>query len=61
MLNLLSYMLCTSRIHLFSFGNYLGIKLIIGNLMIIRATNVEWTRLGLERPHAYYVALYMVV
>jgi hypothetical protein len=41
MLTFLSSMLCTSKIHLFSFGNYLGTSLIIGNLMIIRVTNVR--------------------
>ena len=46
MLNFFSSMLCTSRIHPFSLGNYLIISLIIGNLMIIRATIVEWTWLG---------------
>ena len=35
-------MLCTSIIHPFSVGNYLGTSLIIGNLTIIRVTNVEW-------------------
>jgi hypothetical protein len=46
MLKFPSSMLCTSRIHPFSLGNYLRISLIIGNLMIIRATCVEWTWLG---------------
>ena len=46
MLALLSSMFCTSKIHPFSFGNYLGTSLIIGNLMIIRATSVEWTWFG---------------
>ena len=46
MLIFLSSMLCTSRIHPFSIGNYLRISLIIGNLMIIRVTSVEWTWLG---------------
>jgi hypothetical protein len=41
-------MLCTSRIHPFSLGNYLRTSLTIGNLMIIRVTSVEWTWLGLE-------------
>jgi hypothetical protein len=45
-------MLCTSRIHTFSLGNYIKTSLIIGNLMIIRVTSVEWTWLGLERPLA---------
>ena len=46
MLKFLSSMLCTSRIHPFSFGSYLRTSLIIGNLMIIRDTSVEWTWLG---------------
>ena len=41
MLKLLSSMLCTSKIHPFSLGNYLGASLVIGNLMIIRFTSVE--------------------
>ena len=52
MLKFLSSMLCTSKIHSFSLGNYLGTSLIIGNLMIIRVTSVEWTWLGLEWPPA---------
>ena len=40
MLTFLSFMLCTSKVHLFSVGNYLGTLLIIGNLMIIRVTSV---------------------
>jgi hypothetical protein len=59
MLKFLSSMLCTFRIHPFSLGNYLSTSLIIGNLMIIRITSVEWTWLGLEWPLAWYVALYM--
>jgi hypothetical protein len=59
MLKFRSSMLCTSRIHSFSLGNYLSTSLIIGNLMIIRVTIVEWTWLGLEWPLAWYVALYM--
>jgi hypothetical protein len=46
MINFLSSMLCTSRIHPFSLGNYLETSLIIDNLMIIRVTSVEWTWLG---------------
>jgi fido (protein-threonine AMPylation protein) len=42
MLNFLSSMLCTSKIHPFLLGNYLGTSLIIGNLMRIRVTSVEW-------------------
>jgi len=38
MLKFFSSMLCTSRIHPFSLGNYLRTSLIIGNLMIIRVT-----------------------
>ena len=48
MLNFLSSMLCTLKIHPFSLGNYLGTSLIIGNLMRNRVTSVEWTWLGLE-------------
>ena len=48
MLKFLSSMLCTSKMHLFSLGNYLETSLIIGNLMIIRIINVKWTWLGLE-------------
>ena len=48
MLKFLSSMLCTSTWELL--GDYLGTLLIIGNLMIIRVTNVEWTWLGLEWP-----------
>jgi len=44
--------LCTSKIHLFLLGNYLGTSIIIGNLMIIKITSVEWTWLGLEWPLA---------
>ena len=50
MLKFLSSMLCTSIIHPFSSGHYSGTSLIIGNLMIIRVTNVEWTWLGLKWP-----------
>ena len=39
----LSSALYTSRIHLFSLGNYLRTSLIIGNLMIIRVISIEWT------------------
>jgi hypothetical protein len=52
MLKFLSSMLCTSRIHPFSLGNYLRSSLIIGNFMIIRDTSVEWTCLGLQWPLA---------
>jgi hypothetical protein len=31
----------------------LGASFIIGNLMIIRVTSVEWTGLGLEWPLSY--------
>ena len=34
-------MLCTSKIHPLSLGNYLGALPIIGNLMRIRVTGVE--------------------
>jgi hypothetical protein len=50
MLNNFSSMLCTSKIHSFSLGNYLGNSPIIGNLMRIRVTSVQWTWLGLEWP-----------
>ena len=36
----------------FSLGNDLGTSLIIGNLVIIRVTSVEWTWSGLEWPPA---------
>jgi hypothetical protein len=39
-------MLCTSRIHPLSLGNYLRIAFIIGNLVITGVTSVEWTWLG---------------
>ena len=42
MLKLFSSMLCRSRIHPFSLGNYLETSLTIKNLMIIRVTSVEW-------------------
>ena len=48
MLKYLSSILCTSKIHSFSFGNYLGTSLFIGNLMIVRVNSVEWIWLGLE-------------
>jgi hypothetical protein len=41
MLKKISSMLCTFKVHLFSFGNYLGTSLVIGNLMIIRVIGVE--------------------
>ena len=50
MLKFLSSMLCMLKMHPFSLGNYLGSSLIIGNLMIIRVTSVEWMWLGLEWP-----------
>ena len=53
MLHFFSSMLCASKIHPLSLGNYLGTSLIIGNLMIIRVTSVEWTCLGLEWPPSY--------
>ena len=43
MLTFCSSMLCKFELHPFSFGNYLGTSLIIGNLMIIRVAGVEWT------------------
>ena len=48
MLIVFSSMLFIFKIHSFSFGNYLGTSLVMGNLMIIRVTSVEWTWLGLE-------------
>ena len=45
MFKLLSSMLCTSSIHLFSLGNVTYIM--IGNLLRIRVTSVKWTWLGL--------------
>ena len=50
MLKFLSSMLCTSKIHPFSVGNYLEASLTIGNLMIIRVTSVQWRCLGLKWP-----------
>ena len=50
MLTFLSSILCTSKIHPFSLEIYLGTSLVIGNLMVIRVTSVEWTYLGLEWP-----------
>ena len=47
MLKFFSFMLCTSKIHSLSLGNYLGTSLTIGNLMSIRVTSAEWTWLGL--------------
>ena len=52
MLKFLSSMLCTSKIHPFSLGNYLGTSHIIGNLMRFRVTSLEWTWLGFEWPLA---------
>ena len=48
MLKFFSSMLCISKIHPFSVANYLEASLIIGNLMIIRVTSVQWTCLGLS-------------
>ena len=50
MLKFLSSMLCTSNIHPFSLGNYLGTSLVIGNILRIRVTSVEHTWIGLEWP-----------
>ena len=52
-LKFFSSMLCLSKIHPFSLGNYLRISIIIGSLMKIRVTNVELTWLGLEWPPSY--------
>jgi hypothetical protein len=46
MLKIFPSMLCTSRIHPFSLGNYSRTSLIIGNLMIIRVTSVKWIWIG---------------
>jgi hypothetical protein len=54
MLKFLSSILCTPKIHPFSIEDYFGTSLIIGNLMIIRVTSVEWIWLGLEWPPSYY-------
>jgi hypothetical protein len=54
MLIFFSFMLCTSRIHPFSLGNYLRTSLIIGNLMIIRVTSVELTWLGYLKSKTDY-------
>jgi hypothetical protein len=59
MLKFLSCMLCTSRIHPFSLGNYLITSLIIENLIIIRVISVEWTWLGLEWPLVCCLVQYM--
>ena len=56
MLRFLSTMLCTSNIHPFPLGNYLGTSLIIGNVVRIRVTSAKWTWLGLEWPLASCVA-----
>ena len=50
---LLSYVFCTSQIHPFPLGKYLGTSLIIGNLMIVMVTSIEWTWLGLEWHPTY--------
>ena len=42
MLKFFSSILCTSKMHPFSLGNYLGTSLIIGILMIIKVTTIEW-------------------
>ena len=52
MLKILSSMIYTFKMHPLSLENYLGISLVIGNLMIIRDIGVEWTCLGLEWPPA---------
>ena len=61
MLKFLSFMLCTSKNTSFSLGNYLGTSLIIGNLMMIRVTNVEWTWLGLEWPSCLGICLLLMM
>ena len=54
MLKLFSSMVCTSRIHPFTLENYLKTSLIIGNLMIIRVTSIEWTWLGYLKSKGDY-------
>ena len=54
MLKFLSSRLCTSRVHLFSLGNYLRTSLIIGTLMTIRVTSVVWTWLGYLKSKGDY-------
>jgi fido (protein-threonine AMPylation protein) len=54
MLKFHSSMVCTFKIHPFLVGNYLEISLIIGNLMIIRVTSVEWTWLGYLKSKGDY-------
>jgi hypothetical protein len=49
-----SSMLCTSRIHPFSLGNYLRTSFIIGNLMITRVTSGDWTWLGYLKSKGDY-------
>ena len=46
MLKFFSNVLCTSKIHQFSLGNYLGTSLIFGNLVIIKIISVEWILFG---------------
>jgi hypothetical protein len=58
MLEFLSSVLCISKVHLFSLGNYLETLYIVGNLIKNGVTSVEWLWLGLESPPAYYVVLY---
>ena len=41
MLEFLSFILCTSKTHPFSLGNYLGTSIIVGNLTLIRVIGVE--------------------
>jgi hypothetical protein len=54
MLKIFPSMLCTSRIHPFSLGNYSRTSLIIGNLTIIRVTSVEKTWLGYLKSKGDY-------
>ena len=51
MLESFSFMICASEMRPFSLGN-VGTSLIVGNVMRIRVTSVEWTWLGLEWPPA---------
>jgi hypothetical protein len=55
MLKFLSSILCISKVRPFSLGNYLRSSLIIGNLMTIRVTSVEWTWVGYLKSKGDYV------
>jgi hypothetical protein len=49
-----SFLVQNSFFYTTTIGNCLGTSLIIGNLMIIKVTVVEWTWLGLEWSPSYY-------